>query len=245
MWNIVGRIMGRATGRPQSKSKATERTESECKGDYTALLQMTLRDWLLRHQQDIIFNKCSWMGVPTVKNPLDAWVYQEIIFEVKPDVIVEIGSFKGGSTIYFAHLLDLLGKGEVVSVDVDRTHYEAQHDRIVTVTGDSSSDEVVNEVAGRCEGKTVLVVHDGDHAREQVAKDLATYSKFVSPNSYFIVEDGIVDLFESDESLGLHTDGPLVAVDDFLRDNPDFAADRERERYILTYNPRGFLRRVR
>jgi len=184
--------------------------------------RMTLSQWLLYHQRDIIFSRCTWMGVRALKNPCDAWVYQEIICDVQPDIVV-IGSKYGGSTLYLANLLDLLGRGTVISVDIDRTCYHIEHPRIITVTGDSSSSEVVAGVAELCEGKSVLVIHD----------------------SYFIVEDGVQDLFRPGDGIGTIEDGPLAAIDEFLTRNPHFVADRDRERYIITSNPQGFLKRIR
>ncbi|MBI3951594.1 MAG: class I SAM-dependent methyltransferase [Acidobacteria bacterium] len=213
--------------------------------DYRQRFDMTLREWYLYHQRSVHFNKCHWMGVPALKNPLDAWIYQEILYEVKPEVIVEIGSLYGGSTLYFAHLLDLIGKGVVISVDIKRNSFRANHKRIVLVTGDSSSPEVVNEVSEYCRGKTVLVIHDGGHTKGQVLKDLRAYSPLVSVNSYFIVEDGIVDLFNAGDGLGTNYDGPVSATEQFLKENPHFVVDLECERYILTYNPRGYLKRIR
>ncbi len=213
--------------------------------DYRKRFRMSLRQWLLYHQSKIVFEKCSWMGVRALKNPLDAWIYQEIIYKVKPDVIIEIGSAEGGGTLYLANLLDLIGKGVVISIDIDRSKYNVKHDRIVTFTGDSSSPEVVAQVTEYCSGKKVLVLHDGEHSYEQVTKDLHNYSDFVSVDSYFIVEDGIVDLFKPNDCLGGRKDGPLVAVEHFLNKNKDFIVDTERERYILTYNPKGFLKRVK
>lgn len=213
--------------------------------DYRRKLRMTLGKWLIRHQSDIIFEKCYWMGVRALKNPLDAWIYQEILYEVKPDVVIEIGSAEGGGTLYLANLLDLIGKGKVVSIDIDRSRYHVKHDRIITITGDSASPEVVEKAAEQCKGKTVLVFHDGEHSKEQVTKDLHAYSGFVSVNSYFIVEDGIIDLFKPKDSLGGRKDGPLIAVEQFIKDNTDFIVDKERERYILTYNPKGYLKRIK
>jgi len=218
---------------------------SPMREDYRRRLDMTLRDWLKYHQKEIVFDKCYWMGTKALKNPFDSWIYQEIIYEVQPDVIVEIGSAHGGSTLYFCNLLDLIGKGTVISVDIERKHFNVRHPRIVEVTGDSSSDEVVEEVSKLCEGKTVLVIHDGDHRKEQVLKDLARYSEFVSVNSYLIIEDGIVDLYKPADDMGQWYEGPLLATEEFLAGNPDFVVDSERERYILTYNPKGFLKRIR
>jgi cephalosporin hydroxylase len=184
------------------------------------------------------------MGLTALKNPLDAWIYQEILHEIRPDVVVEIGGAAGGGTLYLAHLLDILGSGLVVSVDLDRTNFAAEHERIVTVTGHSSAPETLASVRAHCAGKRVVVIHDADHRKDQVLEDLLAYSPFVSVGSYLIVEDGIVDLFRPHEVLGVAYDGPLAATQEFLRRNPNFEVDRTRERYIMTYNPRGFLRRV-
>ncbi len=184
------------------------------------------------------------MGVEALKNPLDAWIYQEIIYDVKPQVVIEIGSYSGGSTLYFAHLLDLLGSGVVISIDVDRSRFSVAHDRIEPITGDSSAPQVVRRVQELCDGKTCLVVHDGDHRKEKVLEDLETYSPFVTPGSYLIVEDGIIDLFRPRDGIGQFHSGPLAAIDEFLLRHPEFTVDSQRERYVITYNPRGFLRRV-
>ncbi|MFN2606592.1 MAG: CmcI family methyltransferase, partial [Acidimicrobiales bacterium] len=212
---------------------------------YRRRFRMTLRAWLDYHQSDVVFEGCSWMGVPVWKNPLDAWIYQEIVHEVRPDVIVELGSAAGGSALYLAHLLELLGHGTVVSVDVDRSTFVAEHERLVTVTGPSSAPETVARVAELCRGKRALVIHDADHTKEQVLVDLRCYAPFVGVGSYLIVEDGIVDLFRPWERLGVTYEGPLGATEEFLRTTDEFEVDSGRERYVLTANPRGFLRRAR
>jgi cephalosporin hydroxylase len=205
---------------------------------------MSLRQWLIYHQKEIVFDQVTWMGTPIWKNPLDAWIYQEIIYEVQPDVIVEIGSRYGGGTKYLANLLDMLGKGMVISIDIDRSVYNFDHERVKVLTGNSSAPKIISEVAGMCRGKTVLVIQDGDHRKKQALEDLENYSRFISVNSYFIMEDGIVDLFHHDDGLGFQDAGPLAAVEEFLSRNSHFAIDPTRERYILTYNPKGFLKRI-
>ena len=215
------------------------------KRQYQARLNMRMRDWLLYHQHEVHGDRCTWMGVRALKNPLDAWVYQELIYRVRPDVIVEIGSAEGGSTLYLAHLLDLLEHGQVISIDINRTSFKVRHGRVIALTGHSSAPQVVDEVYRLCEGKSVLVIQDGDHGWRQVLADLRTYAPLVSMNSYFIVEDGIIDLFGPFDGMGRLDDGPLVAVERFLRENGDFVVDEACERYLVTYNPRGFLKRVR
>jgi len=213
--------------------------------EYCQRLNISLRDWLVYHHKEIVFKQSYWMGVKALKNPLDCWIYQEIIHEVKPEVIIEIGCAQGGSTLYLANLLDLLGKGEVISIDQDRSKFKVNHSRIIQIEGDSTSAQVLEQTTRLCAGKLGLVIQDGDHNRDGVLKDLRNYSPFVSRGSYFIVEDSVVDLYSADEELGMKVEGPLPAIADFLRENPDFVMDKERERYLLTYNPNGFLKRIR
>lgn len=211
---------------------------------YDRLSRMTLRQWLLHHQKEIVFDKMTWMGTRIWKNPLDAWIYQEILFEVKPDVVVEIGSRYGGSTLFFANMLDFMGKGQVISIDPHRDDFKLVHDRVIVLTGRSDDPQILAEVAERCSGKTVFVIQDGDHSCQQVFADLNNYSPWVSVGSYFVVEDGIVDVFHDGDGLGSNKEGPLAATEKFLSGNKHFIIDQERERYILTYNPNGFLRRI-
>jgi cephalosporin hydroxylase len=227
-----------------STNKSNNNDKNAIVAEYEKKYSMTLREWLINHQKNIVFSKCSWMGAKTLKNPLDTWIYQEIIYSVKPDVIVEIGSYAGGSTLYFANLLDIIGNGMVISVDIDRSNYSVSHNRIKEITGDSSSVEVFAQVETLCKDKTVLVMHDGGHEKEQVAKDLALYSKLVSRDSYLIVEDSIVDFFAEGDGLGTKYEGPLMAVIEFINTNKNFVIDDDAERYILTYNQRGFLKRI-
>lgn len=210
---------------------------------YRRRWRMTLRQWLLHHQRSVLFENCNWMGVRTLKNPLDAWIYQELLFEVRPDIVLEIGSYAGGSTLYFAHLQDLLGHGRVLSVDIDRTHFAVSHPRIVEVTGDSQSDELKSRIREICAGQRVLAIHDGDHRRGAVLADLESYCDLVPPGSYFVVEDGIMDLFRPGDGLGTYEPGPLAASQEFVARHPEFEVDTRRERYLMTYNPAGFLRR--
>jgi len=212
---------------------------------YRKRFAISLREWIAYHEQHVVYEKCRWMGVLAEKNPLDAWIYQEIIYEAKPDVVIEIGSYQGGGTLYLAHLLDLIGRGKVISIDKDRSQFKARHPRIVEVTGDSASPEVVARTAELCEGLRGMVIHDRDHLKESVLRDLRQYSGFVAVGCYLIVEDGIQDIFTPFEPVGGFEEGPLAAVEEFLKENPCFEIDSERERYILTYNPKGFLKRVR
>ncbi len=233
VYRLAHRLWRQVYRRPQRRKR----------GEYHERWRMSLRDWLAYHQREIVFEQSTWMGLPMLKNPLDAWIYQEMLHELRPDVLVEIGSHSGGSSLYFAQLMDLIGHGQVLSLDIDRSRYQASHPRIVELTGDCSSPEVVGKVAALCQGKRVMVVHDGDHSREAVLRDLELYAPMVSPGSYLIVEDGILDLFPPGDDFGWLVEGPLPATEDFLVRHPEFEVDAARERYLMTYNPKGFLRR--
>lgn len=215
------------------------------RAEYKARYNMTLADWTIRHHTKIQTKHVTWMGIPLWKNVLDLHIYQEIIFEQRPEMIVEIGSAHGGSTLYFAHLCDILGKGSVVSVDVDHTQFQAKHDRITCITGASDASEVLHKVHELARGRNTLVIQDADHSKEAVLMDLNNYADLVPPGGYFIVEDGIIDVFHSGNGVGRSFDGPLCAVEEFLKQNRSFELDETRERYLITQNPKGYLRRLR
>ncbi|NPA24236.1 MAG: hypothetical protein GXO34_00225, partial [Deltaproteobacteria bacterium] len=190
--------------------------------EYEEFNRMNLAAWIDYHQREVVFEKVSWMGIPTLKNVLDLWIYQELLYRVKPDLVIEMGSFRGGSTLYLAQLLEQMDCGRVLSVDLDHSRFEAKHPRISILTGATQDPEVIGQVKKQAAGQRVLVIHDADHNRETVLADLHAYADLVAVGSYFIVEDGIVDLFPSGTLLGdtLPGPGPLPAIREFL------AADR-------------------
>lgn len=206
-------------------------------------MRMRLGDWVLYHQSQIVSERCRWMGVRALKNPLDAWIYQEIIADTRPEMIVELGSAYGGSTLFLANMLDLLGgDGRGLSVDHQHMTFEPEHERIATVTGDTRSPEVIDQVRTRCEGRRTMFIHNASHEGHDVFEDLRNYASLVTPGCYFVVEDGIADLLPPRYG-GAQGPEPMAAVEWFLTETRDFELDLERERYLMTYNPRGFLRR--
>lgn len=216
------------------------------------LLQAPLIAWLNYHQRDILGKQCFWLGHRALKNPLDAWIYQEILYEVKPDIVIELGNKNGGGALFLASILELLGHGMVLAVDLDHSRFTVRHARIQLLTGDCSDAQVLAKVRAVCEGKRVLVIHDADHSRDAVLRDLRNYASLVSPGSFLIVEDSVhgVPGFSQDPTrlrgpfFFQDQDTPLQAIELFLRENPAFVVDEPRERYILTANYRGYLRRV-
>lgn len=196
---------------------------------------------VLKTMQKRIVTSTSYFGVPTQKNPLDFWVYQEMITELKPTVIVEIGNKFGGSALGFAHLFDLMGRGRVIAVDInhDQLHETAKaHPRITFLEGDATRlAETVKSLIGP--DQDVLVVEDSSHTYENTLSVLENYNSLVKSGGYFIVED-------SNCHHGLEvgpSPGPYEAIERFLESNADFESDRGRESFLITWNPKGFLRR--
>jgi cephalosporin hydroxylase len=191
---------------------------------------------------DLTWNNTEWLGVPLWKNPLDLWVYQEILWEVKPALIIETGTYRGGSAFYFASLCDLIGDGKIVTIDVMGRDNRPQHPRIEYIKSSSVSDEVLADLTQRCAQADgpVLVVLDSDHHKDHVAKELAAYHSFVTPGSYLIVEDTNINGHPVNPFFG---PGPMEAVEEFLPVHPEFEVDVTREKYMVTHNPRGYLRR--
>jgi cephalosporin hydroxylase len=184
-----------------------------------------------------------WLGVKTQKCPLDLWVYQEIIHELKPDVIIETGTLNGGSALFLASMCDLMARGAVITIDVNHKKELPTHPRIKYLLGSSISDEIVRDVRSQIrEGDTVMVILDSDHRRDHVLSELRTYGALVSRGSYLIVEDTNINGNPVFEDFG---PGPMEAVEDFLRETKDFVVDREKEKFYLTFNPCGYLRKVR
>lgn len=192
---------------------------------------------------DETFNGLRWFGTPIQKNPMDLWIYQEMISHLRPDVIVECGTYKGGSALYMAHLMDLAGKGRVVTIDIEKYPGLPEHPRISYLLGSSTDPAVVRQVRDAIRpGESVMVFLDSDHSKAHVSKELAMYRGFVTLNSYLVVED--TDL-NGHPILPKHGPGPMEAAEEFLRGNPDFEVDRSREKLMLSFNPRGYLKRVR
>ena len=187
------------------------------------------------------WTKATWLGAQALKNPLDLWVYQEILHQTRPELIVETGTYRGGSALYLASMCDLLGAGEIVSVDIEplRDDYP-EHPRITYLGGRSSTDqEVVAEIRARAEGRRALVVLDSDHSQAHVEAELAAYAPIVPVGCYLIVEDSNIGQIRKDLM-----PGPLQAVEAFLARTDEFVVDRDREKFLITFNPGGYLRRV-
>ena len=204
-------------------------------------LDMTIRQVIPLIQQRIM-NDTKYFGIQTWKNPIDFWIYQELIHELKPDVIVEISVNTGGSTLALAHICDQLGKGRVIAVDFshDQVADEVrQHPRIKLVEGDACV--VFGKVQKLIKRRdNVLVIEDSSHTFDNTLATLEKYAPLIKPGGYFIVEDCICHHGLD----GGPSPGPYEAAEAFISQHPNFEIDRSREAFVITWNPKGYLRRT-
>ena len=200
------------------------------------------REFICPRINRVFFTTNTWMGKPNWQNILDLWTIQETIWEIKPEILIECGTNKGGSSFFYAQLFDLIGHGKVTTIDIEKMH-DFQHPRVEYIIGNSLSDEVfgrvrsiVSEVTG-----AIMVILDSDHSRDHVRKELELYSLFVTSGSFILVQDGIIDVLPV---FKIDRPGPLPAIKDFLSSHNDFVLDQERcERFIITHHISGWLRR--
>jgi cephalosporin hydroxylase len=209
--------------------------------------------WTRSNWHNRLSYEVTCLGIPIIQLPEDMVVMQELIWKVRPDVIVESGVAHGGALILYASILELLGRGRVIGVDVEIRKYnrlaiEAHplSHRIELIEGDSLADETVSTVRSRIRpGERVLVALDSAHSREHVLGELKRYAPLVTPNSYVVVFDAVMALVADAPTAGegWDHDNPLEAVREFLEGNDDFEVDRSYERLAVTYCQGGFLRR--
>jgi cephalosporin hydroxylase len=179
--------------------------------------------------------------VAAQKCVFDLWIYQEILHEIRPAVIIECGTANGGSAIFLASICELLGRGEVVTIDIAEQAGRPAHQRITYLTGSSTSPEIFSSVEQLVGSRgPVLVILDSNHERDHVLDELRLYAPLVSSGSYLIVEDSNINGHPVLPEFG---PGPAEAIDEFLAESEDFFVDRTREKFFLTFNPGGYLRK--
>ncbi|MNF26555.1 Rhamnosyl O-methyltransferase precursor [compost metagenome] len=235
--------------------------EAECQAEVVAQgqnekLKGLARDFFNESAKHKYSYHFSWMGRPIIQFPQDMMAMQELIWQIKPDLIIECGIAHGGSIIYYASLLELQGHGEVLGIDRDiRAHNREAIEshpmskRIQMIEGSSVDPAVVEQVRTQAAGKTVIVVLDSNHTHQHVLEELRLYSPLVSLGSYCVVMDTVVEDmpadFFPDRPWG-QGDNPKTAVWAYLEENSDFEIDYHMQNKLLvTVAPDGYLRRVR
>jgi cephalosporin hydroxylase len=182
-----------------------------------------------------------WLGTIVAKCPLDLWIYQEILFERRPGLIIETGTLMGGSALFLASMLDLIGDGRIITIDIEARPERPAHHRIEYRTGSSIDPEIVAGVRESVRGdERVMVILDSDHSREHVLGELRAFAPLVTPGDYLIVEDTNLNGHPVKPRWG---PGPMEARDEFMAENEAFEVDDSREKFFVTFNPRGYLRR--
>jgi cephalosporin hydroxylase len=196
-----------------------------------------------------IWDNMYYLGIKILKNPCDLWVMQQISYDIKPDYIIEAGTADGGSALYFAHILEGMGlhNSKVITIDIfDRTQAVSKlplwKKMVEFMHGSSTDSAIVEKIRRRVKGKKVIVVLDSNHSRDHVFKELLSYGPIVSPGSYLVVEDTMIDGIPVAPDYG---PGPMSAAIDFLKteQGANFTQDVTREAMILTFNPGGWLRK--
>jgi cephalosporin hydroxylase len=228
-----------------------EKAENIRKQGKDARLRSASRQWIVDTAAYKYSYNFTWLGRPIIQFPQDIVAVQEIIWRVRPDVIVETGIARGGSLIFHASMLELLGgDGRVVGVEIDlRDHNRAaimshpMFRRVSIIEGSSLAESTAREVfrlAGG--GKRVLLVLDSNHTHEHVLTELRLYSPLVRKGSYIIVFDTIVEDMPRGYFRGRPWDvgnNPWTAVQEFLRTNDRFAVDEEMDNKLLVSSAAG------
>jgi len=243
-----------AQGQAQAKSKTKGEGKGEAKAPFYGFRTSDLRASFaampeaekrrivrefsdLLHSSMTIMDHNHFLGIPTWQNPFDVWATQELIYETNPDVIIEAGTFKGGSALLWAMFLEQVSPDRrVITIDIaDKRVPKARTHRLASkvdfLLGSSADPKIVADIKRRVDGKRVLVILDSLHTEEHVAKELAAYARLVPVGGYLVIQDTPV--------------GGRAAIRKFVAANDDFEIDKSRERLLFTVNVDGFVKRVR
>lgn len=224
-------------------------------GNDQELRQKSL-DWMLHADKYKYTYNYSWMGRPIIKYPNDILILQEMIWNLKPDYIVETGIAHGGSIIFSASMLELLGHGEVIAVDIDiRQHNREEIEkhpmskRITMIEGSSVDPIIVNSIKEKVKGKKVLVCLDSNHTHEHVLDELRMYEEMVNVGSYIVCPDTFVEYFPKgycDDRPWDVGNNPMTALIAFLKENDNFIIDKDIDnKLMITEGFDGYLKRIK
>lgn len=198
----------------------------------------------------------EWMGVPVIQYPQDILAMQQLIWQVRPEVIIETGVAHGGSLVFYASMLSLLGGGDVIGVEIAlREHNRAavlahpMAGRIALVDGSSVAGDTVAAVASLVRGRRAFVVLDSNHTHDHVLAELRAYARFVEPGSYMVAMDTVIEQMPADffpDRPWSRGNNAATAVAAFLAEDDRFAVDERIDAMLMvSVAPGGYLRRIR
>ena len=200
----------------------------------------------------------SWMGVPIIQMPADVLATQEVIWNTKPDIIIETGVARGGSVLFMASLLEMMGKGQVIGVDIDiRAHNREAIEshpmskRITLIEGGSVDDDILDKVRAEIpKGARVMVILDSDHSRDHVLAECRAYGEMVTPGCYMVVADTMIGHVPQESApqnrskIWYEGNEPLSALRDYLTESGEFEVDPVLNgKLVLSSSPGGYIRR--
>lgn len=243
---------------PEIEKFIKEKNELIASNGINLKLQKAKEDFNTESNKNKYSYNFSWMGRPIIAYPQDMIAMQEIIWDIKPDLIIEAGIAHGGSLVYYASLLELIGgDGIVLGLDIDiRKHNKdliqahPMSKRIKMIQGDSTSMEVANQVYEIAKNKKrILVCLDSNHTHDHVLRELKLYASLTSVGSYCVVFDTIVEELPADYMPGGRSwnpgNSPKTAVIEFLKNNNNFEIDKMIDNKILiSVAPDGYLKRL-
>lgn len=231
-------------------------------------IQNMIKDKKLRSESFDFLNKIErykysyhfkWMGMPIIQFPQDIIAMQELVFEIKPDFIIETGVARGGSLIFYSSMLELISGGKVIGIDIDirehnriRIENHPMNKNICLIEGSSTADYVISqidEIISKNNLKKGLVVLDSMHSHSHTLDELRRYNKYVRKGSYLVVFDTVIE-YLNDENIGDRPwgkgDNPMTAVFEFIKENDRFMIDEKLEsKLLITVCPNGFLKCIK
>lgn len=222
--------------------------------DEKQLIKDSLR-WIKASWENKLSYEVNWLGMPIIQTPEDILMFQELIFNEQPDVIIETGIAHGGSLIFYSSIMELLGKGRVIGVDIEIRKHNRQliekHpmvSRIEMLEGSSTDPETISLIKSKLKPTDkVIVILDSNHTTAHVYDELMLYSKLVTPGSYLIVCDTIMPELEglkpAPKDIGVNN--AMLGMEKFLKENNNFETDPYYNKLYVTNHPKGFLKKIR
>ena len=218
---------------------------------------------IFQQSKDLIYNLdqydysylWTWMGIPIIQLPADIMATQEVIWKTKPDIIIETGVARGGSVLFMASILEMMGNGQVIGIDIDirkhnRESIEAHpmSKRVTLIEGGSVDESILKQVRANIpDGARVMVVLDSDHSHDHVLEECRAYGPMVTKNCYMVVADTLVGHLDEKEApqnrsqVWFKGNDPLTALQDYMLESDRFEIDLEiNGKLVLSSSPGGY-----